>query len=214
MNQLSVPQKRFPRSQQDIRCQISRSAQVLHRAHSWTFTEGRNIFQSRQPHAHRLGRLASHAHTENKGSVGAAILMDDGTMMTGRRAGARTQASAKLSRKSASSEQHPASGVPLCVHREVRFALSSAFGFRLSDFFRISTFGFRTFGVAKKSEDPAAAVADPLPFSSDPVAFLAPSGYVSVLGRGSPNPIYWFSDGTLQLNSAFPVLREIIIVLA
>ena len=43
------------------------------------------------------GALASHAHTENKDSVGAAILMDDGTMMTGEELVARDKARAKLS---------------------------------------------------------------------------------------------------------------------
>jgi len=45
----------------------------------------------------------------------------------------------------------PASGVPYDVHREVRFALSSAFGFRLSEF--LSDFDLRISGlsgVAKK----------------------------------------------------------------
>src|SRR5882672_8255595 len=45
----------------------------------------------------------------------------------------------------------------MIVPREASFALSSAFGFRLSDFFRISDFGFRTSRVlAKKARtDPA-----------------------------------------------------------
>ena len=97
MNQLSVAEKRFPRSQQDIAADFF-ALRKFYTGTRWTFTEGRNIFN---PASHCdiawAAALASHAHTENKGSVGAAILMDDGTMMTGEELVARDKARAKLS---------------------------------------------------------------------------------------------------------------------
>ena len=97
MNQLSVAEKRFPRSQQDIAADFF-ALRKFYTGTRWTFTEGRNTFN---PASHCdiawAGALASHAHTENKGSVGAAILMDDSTMMTGEELVARDKARAKLS---------------------------------------------------------------------------------------------------------------------
>jgi len=97
MNQLSVAEKHFPRSEQDIAADYF-ALRKFYTGTRWTFTEGRNTFN---PASHCdiawAGALASHAHTENKGSVGAAILMDDGTMMTGEELVARDKARAKLS---------------------------------------------------------------------------------------------------------------------
>jgi len=97
VNQLSIAEKRFPRSEQDIAADFF-ALRKFYTGTRWTFTEGRNTFN---PASHCdiawAGALASHAHTENKGSVGAAILMDDGTMMTGEELVARDKARAKLS---------------------------------------------------------------------------------------------------------------------
>src|SRR5207245_4269767 len=97
MNQLSTAQKRFPGSQQDIAADYF----ALRKEYSgtrWVFSEGRNALN---PVSHCdiawAGALATHAHTENKGSVGAAVLMDDGTMMTGEELVARDKARVKLS---------------------------------------------------------------------------------------------------------------------
>src|SRR5882672_2913378 len=76
MNQLHTAQKRFPKSQQDIASDYF----ALRKEYSgtrWVFSEGRNALN---PVSHCdiawAGALASHAHTANKCSVGAALLME------------------------------------------------------------------------------------------------------------------------------------------
>ena len=83
MNQLSVSEKRFPRGHQDIAADYF-ALRKIHTGTRWTFNEGRNTLN---PASHCdiawAGALATHAHTERKCSVGAAIIMDDGTIVTG-----------------------------------------------------------------------------------------------------------------------------------
>jgi len=83
MNQLSMGEKRFPRSEQDIAADYF-ALRKIHTGTRWTFNEGRNTLNSAS-HCDIAwaGALATHAHTARKGSVGAAILMDDGTICTG-----------------------------------------------------------------------------------------------------------------------------------
>jgi len=83
MNQLATAQKRFPGRQQDIAADYF----ALRKEYSgsrWVFSEGRNTLN---PASHCdiawAGALASHAHTEHKGGVGAAILLENGTILTG-----------------------------------------------------------------------------------------------------------------------------------
>lgn len=83
MNQLSTSQKRFPRTHQDIAADYF----ALRKEHSgtrWVFSEARNALN---PLSHCdiawTGALASYAHTENKGSPGAAVVLEDGSMVTG-----------------------------------------------------------------------------------------------------------------------------------
>ena len=97
MNQLSVAEKRFPRSDPDIAADYF-ALRKIYNGTRWVFTEGRNsLNQASHCDIAWAGALASHAHTENKGSVGAAVLMDDGTIMTGEELVARDKARAKLS---------------------------------------------------------------------------------------------------------------------
>ena len=83
MNQLSVSEKRFPRGHQDIAADYF-ALRKIHTGTRWTFNEGRNTLN---PASHCdiawAGALATHAHTERKCSVGAAIIMEDGTILTG-----------------------------------------------------------------------------------------------------------------------------------
>ena len=97
MNQLSVAEKRFPGSDPDIAADYF-ALRKINNGTRWVFTEGRNsLNQASHCDIAWAGALASHAHTENKGSVGAAVLMDDGTIMTGEELVARDKARAKLS---------------------------------------------------------------------------------------------------------------------
>jgi hypothetical protein len=73
MNQLSVAEKRFPRSHQDIAADYFALRKVF-TGTRWTFNEGRNTFN---PASHCdiawAGALATHAHTEREFSVGARV---------------------------------------------------------------------------------------------------------------------------------------------
>jgi phage FluMu gp28-like protein len=80
MNQLSVGEKHFPRSEQDIAADFF-ALRKFYTGTRWTFTEGRNTFN---PASHCdiawAGALASHAHTQRRCTIGAAVLMEDGTI--------------------------------------------------------------------------------------------------------------------------------------
>src|SRR5207248_10752296 len=76
MNQLATIQKRFPKSEHDIAADYF----ALRKSFSgskWAFSEGRN---SSNPNSHCdiawAGALASHAHTEERCEVGAAVVYD------------------------------------------------------------------------------------------------------------------------------------------
>src|SRR5206468_7850020 len=83
MNQLSVAEKRFPRGEQDIAADYFALRKTF-TANKWVFSEGRN---TSNPASHCdiawAGALASHAHTEIKGQVGAAVLLEGGAWVTG-----------------------------------------------------------------------------------------------------------------------------------
>jgi hypothetical protein len=97
MNQLSVAEKRFPAGEPDIAADYF-ALRKFYNGTRWVFTEGRNTFN---PASHCdiawASALATHAHVENKGSVGAAIILEDGTIATGEELVAREKARAKLS---------------------------------------------------------------------------------------------------------------------
>ncbi len=82
MNQLSVAQKRIPRSQQDI-AQDYFALRKSFNGNKWAFSEGRNALN---PASHCdiawAGALASHAHTENRPTFGCAIGLEDGTIIS------------------------------------------------------------------------------------------------------------------------------------
>jgi phage FluMu gp28-like protein len=82
MNQLATAQKRFPRSEQDI-AQDYFALRKVHTGTRWTFVEDHNTLN---PASHCdiawAGALATHAHTEIKSSVGAAVIMEDGTIIS------------------------------------------------------------------------------------------------------------------------------------
>src|SRR5438876_2015729 len=73
MNQLSVAEKRFPRSEQDIAADYF-ALRKSYTGTKWIFSEGRN---ASNPASHCdiawAGALATHAHTESKCEVGAAV---------------------------------------------------------------------------------------------------------------------------------------------
>jgi len=78
MNQLATAQKRFPRSEQDIAADYF-ALRKFYQASRWIFSETPNNLN---PASHCdiawAGALATHAHLENKGSVGAAVLYESG----------------------------------------------------------------------------------------------------------------------------------------
>jgi phage FluMu gp28-like protein len=81
MNQLSVAQKRFPRSQQDIASDYF-ALRKLYTGTRWVFTETSNL-QNPVSHcdiawAGALATYAHNAHTQRKCSVGAAVVYDNG----------------------------------------------------------------------------------------------------------------------------------------
>ena len=73
MNQLSVAQKRFPRSHQDIAADYFALRKVFV-GHRWIFSEARNEFN---PASHCdiawAGALATHAHTCRKNTIGCRV---------------------------------------------------------------------------------------------------------------------------------------------
>ena len=73
MNQLSVAEKRFPRSEQDIAADFF-AVRKFYTGTRWTFTEGRNTFN---PASHCdiawAAALATHAHTERRHSAGGMV---------------------------------------------------------------------------------------------------------------------------------------------
>ena len=77
MNQLSVAEKRFPKTEQDIAADYFalRKAFIGNR---WVFSEGRNDLN---PASHcdiaRAGALASEAHTRKPVSAGAVVIYPD-----------------------------------------------------------------------------------------------------------------------------------------
>ena len=81
MNQLASAEKRFPRSEQDIASDYL-ALRKVHNGNKWTFTEGRNLHN---PASHCdiawAGALATHAHTQRKHEVGAAVLLENGMVM-------------------------------------------------------------------------------------------------------------------------------------
>ena len=74
MNQLSVAEKRFPRSQQDIAADYF-ALRKFYTGTRWTFSEGRNTLN---PASHCdiawAGALATFAHTERRCDVVAMVL--------------------------------------------------------------------------------------------------------------------------------------------
>src|SRR2546427_577032 len=78
MNQLATAQKRFPRSEQDIAADYFALRKSYHGTR-WVFSESRN---NANPVSHCdiawAGALATHAHTENKCSIGAAVAHETG----------------------------------------------------------------------------------------------------------------------------------------
>ncbi len=84
MNQLATAQKRFPSFDQDIAADFFALRKAFN-GNRWTFSEARN---SLNPDSHCdiawAGALASFADAEYKNcSAGAAVLMEDGSSMTG-----------------------------------------------------------------------------------------------------------------------------------
>jgi phage FluMu gp28-like protein len=83
MNQLSVAEKRFPRSEQDIAADFF-ALRKSYTGTRWVFTESRNTFN---PVSHCdiawAGALASYAHTEAYSGASAAIILENGTILTG-----------------------------------------------------------------------------------------------------------------------------------
>ncbi len=77
MNQLATAQKRFPQNQQDIAADYF-ALRKSFAGSKWAFSEGRN---SANPASHCdiawAGALASHAHTEERCEVSAAVCYDD-----------------------------------------------------------------------------------------------------------------------------------------
>jgi hypothetical protein len=80
MNQLSVAEKCFPGSEADIAADYF-ALRKVYTGTKWIFTESCNTLN---PLSHCdiawAGALATHAHTSRPASVGAAVLMEDGTV--------------------------------------------------------------------------------------------------------------------------------------
>jgi len=93
INQLSVAEKRFPRCAQDIAADFF-ALRKFYTGTRWTFDEGRNTFNSAS-HCNIAwaGALATYAHTENKSGGGAAVILEDGTILTGEELVARHKGS-------------------------------------------------------------------------------------------------------------------------
>ena len=73
MNQLSVAEKRFPRSEQDIAADFF-ALRKFYNGTRWTFTEGRNTFN---PASHCdiawAAALASEANARKRSDAGAMV---------------------------------------------------------------------------------------------------------------------------------------------
>ncbi len=80
MNQLSIAEKRFPRSQADIASDYF-ALRKTHNGAKWAFSEGANALNI-DSHCDIAwaGALASHAHTERRCTLVATVLMEDGTI--------------------------------------------------------------------------------------------------------------------------------------
>ena len=78
MNQLSVAEKRFPRSEADIAADYF-ALRKTHNGSKWAFSEGHNALN---PASHCdlawAGALATFAHTECRCTVGAAVALENG----------------------------------------------------------------------------------------------------------------------------------------
>src|SRR2546421_9535658 len=78
MNQLSMAEKRFPRAEQDTAADFF-ALRKFYPGTGWLFTEGRNTFN---PVSHCdiawAVALATHARTERKACVGAAVAYESG----------------------------------------------------------------------------------------------------------------------------------------
>ncbi len=80
MNQLSVAEKRFPRSEADIASDYFALRKTFNGS-KWAFSEGHNTLnQASHCDIAWAGALATHAHNERKCVPGAAVLMDDGSV--------------------------------------------------------------------------------------------------------------------------------------
>jgi hypothetical protein len=79
MNQLSVAQKRFPRSEQDIAADYFALRKSFN-GNKWAFSEGPNALN---PVSHCdiawAGALATYAHVERRCIVGACVMYEDGS---------------------------------------------------------------------------------------------------------------------------------------
>jgi hypothetical protein len=84
MNQLSVAEKRFPRTHQDIASDYF-ALRKVYTGTRWTFAEGRNTLNAAS-HCDIAwaGALATHAHAESSNcQVGAAVLTENGPVYYG-----------------------------------------------------------------------------------------------------------------------------------
>jgi len=83
MNQLSAAEKCFPRGEPDIAADYLALRKTFVGS-KWVFSEGRNSYN---PASHCdiawAGALATHAHTERRCGVGAAVLLENGTIYYG-----------------------------------------------------------------------------------------------------------------------------------
>jgi len=81
MNQLSVAQKRFPRSEEDIGADYF-ALRKSHNGSKWIFSEGRNTYNAAS-HCDIAwaGALATHAHAERRCEVGAAVVSEHGNVI-------------------------------------------------------------------------------------------------------------------------------------
>jgi phage FluMu gp28-like protein len=82
MNQLSVAEKRFPHSHQDIASDFF-ALRKMHNGVRWNFSEGKNLMN---PASHCdiawAGALSTFAQMENKNSgVGASLILENGTVI-------------------------------------------------------------------------------------------------------------------------------------
>jgi hypothetical protein len=76
MNQLSVAEKRFPKSEADIAADYF-ALRKTHTGTKWAFTEGRNTLNlASHCDIAWAGALATHAHTERRCSAGAFVVYD------------------------------------------------------------------------------------------------------------------------------------------